>query len=228
MKMKIKTIIVLLVCTIATMISPGCELDNYDPPEVMLTGNIVYSGTALNLGSEEVTLQLWEQGWQLKIPIVVNVDVDGSYSAKLFNGNYKMVVPAGQGPFVTVADTIPVNLSGSMTKDIEVTPYYLVSSPSISASGGTISATFGANKVTATSSIQSVYLYVNHTIFCDRGNNLASASLAGGSIVDENSIALNVAVPTLVREQNYIFARLAIQISGVEDYIYSEVVKLTI
>jgi hypothetical protein len=224
-------IILLLVCSIAFMFSPGCEFDNYDAPDVTLTGRIVYQGNALNLASKEVTMQIWEEGWQLDIPIVVNVNQLGEYSAMLYKGSYKMVVPGGQGPFIMTSDTLRFELSGDKSQDVEVMPYYLVSNASISAAGGSISANFGAQKVITGANekaIQTAYLYVNKTQFVDKSNTVATASIAGGSIADPNSIALNVAIPTLVPTQNYVFARVGIKISGVEDMIFSEVVKLTI
>jgi hypothetical protein len=67
-----------------------------------------------------------------------NVAQDGSYSAILFNGSYKMVFPKGRGPFktlekdATAKDTLFVKLSGNQTLDVEVMPYYMIRTPQFS------------------------------------------------------------------------------------------------
>ena len=237
--MKTNTVL-LLVCSIAMVLVTGCEIfeiDNYDPPNVKLTGNVVYQGESLQLGTDEVTIQLWEEGWQLEGAIVVNVARDGSYAALLYKGTYNMVFESGQGPFMmtddpsTGNDTIHIQLTGNMSKDIEVLPYYMVRNASISAGGGKVSATFGAEKIITGADekdIDRAYLFLNKTTFVDRANNIESVNISGGSIADPNSISLEADIPELIPTQSYIFARVGIRIAGVEDYIYSETVKLNL
>lgn len=229
---KLKLIILLGI--VAVFVS-SCKFDNYDAPGSSLKGQIVYKGDPINVSYNDVTFQLWEPGWQLKYPIDVTVAQDGSYSAMLFNAHYKLVFPQGQGPFRTLinsqtnSDTILVDLKGSQNLDIEVEPYYMVRNPQFSVNGKNLSATFKAEKIITDAGardIERVNLYINKTQFVDFRTNIASAEIAGGNITDPNSISMSVTVPDLVPTQNYVYARVGIKISGIEDMIFSPVEKI--
>jgi hypothetical protein len=76
--------------------------------------------------------------------------------------------------------------------------------------------------------IEHVDLYINKTAFVSgAGNyNVASASMAGADITDPANVALSVTVPALSPAQSYVYARVGLKIAGVEDMIFSPVVKL--
>lgn len=214
----------------------SCELDNYEAPDSSLKGRIVYNGEPINVGYNEVYFELWEPGWQEKTPINVAVDQDGSYSALLFNATYKLIIPASQGPFMshlndaTQSDTILVNLNGNQTLDIEVTPYYMIRNPQFSSSGRTVSVTFGLEKIINDANakdVERVSLYVNKTFFVGLGAyNIAAKDLNGGDIMDMNNISLNVDAPAITPTQNYVYARIGVKLSGVEDMLFSPVEKV--
>jgi hypothetical protein len=126
LNMKIQYVIsIILLCSLGLF---SCEYDNYDAPKALLSGNVVYQGEPIRVASNEVFLELWEPGWQLRNRIDVVMDEEGSYSASLFDAEYKMVFRANQGPFrmvtnpETQSDTIMVNVRGNTQKDIEVVP----------------------------------------------------------------------------------------------------------
>lgn len=232
--MKLKLIIALGV--IGSFLA-SCSKDNFDEPGSKLEGKLVYKGEAINVSYNDVTFQLWEPGWQKKGEINVAVDQDGSYSSMLFNANYKLVIPKNQGPFMsltnseTKSDTILVNLSGSKVLDIEVMPYYMIRIPQFTASGRDIIGTFKVEKIITDANaknIERVNLYVNKTQFVDFRSNVASAQLAGSAITDLNSISLKATVPAITPTQNYVFARIGLKIQGVEDMIFSPVVKVNL
>lgn len=211
----------------------SCAYDNYPEPQSRLEGRLVYKGEPINVEYNNVTFELWEPGWQKRIPITVTVDQDGSYSALLFNANYKLIIPSAQGPFRSVpkdsnSDTLAVNLTGSQTMDIEVMPYYMVRTPAFSVSGGQVSASCkleqiisGANART----IERVSLYLSKTQFVDSRTSLSSTDLKGSDIKDLNAVALSAPLPTITA-QNYAFARIGVKISGVEDMIFSPVQRV--
>lgn len=233
--MMIKLKLIILLGIVAGFLS-SCEYDNYDEPGSSLHGRIVYQGEPINVSYNDVFFQLWEPGWQLDYPIEVTIAQDGSFSALLFDANYKLIIPAAQGPFrnkinsVTGNDTILVNLKGSQTNfDIEVEPYYMVRNPQFSVSGRNVTATFQAEKVITDAgarNIERVNLYVNKTQFVDFRSNVVRTEIAGGDITSPNSISMTVTVPDLVPTQNYVYARVGIKISGVEDMIFSPVQKV--
>lgn len=230
----IKSRIIILLGIVAIFIT-SCKFDNYDAPGSYLQGHIVYNGDPINVSYNDVTFQLWEPGWQLSYPIDVVVGQDGSYSALLFDSSYKLVFPAGQGPFRTImnsqtnSDTILVNLNGSQTLDIEVEPYYMVRNTQFSVSGRDVTATFKAEKIITDADardIERVNLYINKTQFVDFRSNIVSSEIAGGEIADPNSISMTATVPDITPTQNYVYARVGIKIAGVEDMIFSAVQKV--
>lgn len=215
----------------------SCSYDNYDEPGSQLKGKLVYKGEAINVSYNDVTFQLWEPGWQKKGQINVSVNQDGSYGAMLFDATYKLVIPKNQGPFrsytnaETGSDTILVKLNGSQTLDIEVEPYFMIRTPQFTVSGREVTGTFKAEKIitgTAAKTIERVNLYVNKTQFVDFRANVASAQLAGSSVVEGTTVTLKATVPAITPTQNYVFARIGLKVTGVEDMIFSPVVKINL
>ena len=215
----------------------SCDYDNYEAPKSSLTGNVVYQGEPINVASNEVNMELWEPGWQLRNRIDVTMDQDGSYSASLFDAEYKLVFRQNQGPFrmvtnpVTNSDTILVNVNGATALDIEVMPYYMIRNPQITKSGSTVNATASVEQIITDGNarnIERVSLYINQTTFVDnRGNyHLAVQHLQAADIDDLSNVSLSLPIPDLVRAQNYVYARIGVKIEGVEQMIYSPVQQL--
>ena len=233
--MKIKFHQILILATGIAVAS--CDKDNYDEPASMLTGRLVYQGETLGLERNQVPYELYQFGFGKVGPIGSSFTQEGGFSALLFDGDYKLIVPNGQGPFMWkktaggAPDTVNITLRGSQTLDLEVTPYYLIRTPQITGSAGTVNATFKAEKIITDANakdIESVALYINKTQFVSESgeDRVALTTLAGSAITDPNNISLQVAVPTITPTQNYVFARVGIKIAGVEDRIYSPVVKV--
>lgn len=215
----------------------SCGYDNYDEPESFLKGQIVYQGDPVNVSVSDVSFELWEPGWQKNTPIDVAVDQDGSFSAKLFNAEYKLIIPSFQGPFKTLineetgSDTILVNLTGNMNMDIEVLPYYMIRNTQFTVEENIITATFKAEQIITGSeakSIDRVYLYINKTMFVDYRWNISSAQIGGRYVTNPDSVLMKVKVPDMVPTQNYVYARVGLKILGVEDMIFSDIQKVNL
>jgi len=236
MKFKYKYFFLLAMMWLAT----ACKKDTYDAPQITLKGRLVYNGEAINLEYNQVPLELYQPGFGKTGAITTTFGQDGTYSMLLFSGNYKAIIPNGQGPFrwnenATNGrrDTLTVNLSGDQTLDLQVTPYYLIRNPQMTVSNRVVSATFGINKIITDANarnVQSVFLFVNKTQFVAGANDykIASAELAGNAITNANNIALSVTVPAISPTQNYVFARIGLKVAGIEDLIFSPVQKLTL
>lgn len=223
------------------MTAVACKKDNYDEPGTTFQGNITYQGEAINVASLAVTFELWEPGWGKSGAIGVNVKEDGSFSTLLFNGNYKLIIPAGQGPFKTIinnatnTDTILLQLKGSTKMDIEVMPYYMIRNQQVAVNGTAVNATFKLEKIitgTDAMDIENVYLYLNQTDIVDASNNIARTQLSGSSITDPDNVAMSVEIPASLSAtggtagQKYAFVRVGVKIKGVEDMLYSKIEKL--
>lgn len=234
MKFKYHYIVLLALMCVAT----ACKKDTYDAPSITLKGRLVYNGEAINVEHDRVPLELYQPGFGKTGAITGTFAQDGTYSFLLFSGNYKLVIPNGQGPFrwnenVTAnrRDTLNVNITGDQTLDLTVTPYYLVTNPLMTVSNRVVTATFGINKVITDANarnVERITLYVNKTQYVSSGNDysIALTDLAGTAITNLNSITMTVTVPTINPTQNYVFARVGLKIAGIEDMIFSPVQKI--
>lgn len=232
MKIVFQYITVLALC-VAGM---SCKKDNYKAPSSTLSGRIVYKGEAIGVENYQVPYQIYQFGFGKVGSIDGTVEQDGSYSALLFDGTYKLIIPNGQGPFKWkqlasgAPDSTVITMNGSQTLDLEVTPYYMIRTPNVTGGGNKVTAAFKVEKIITDAAnakdIERVTLYINKTQFVSGGNNIATTDLAGGAIVDPNNISLNVTVPGIA-PQNYVYARIGLKIAGVEDLIFSPAVKVT-
>ncbi len=228
----------------------ACKKDNLTPPPSILSGHLLYQQDTIYVEAGQVPILVFQSGFgkigpvgsvsqnSFGVPSVTPAfDQSGGYSVALFNGDYKIVVPVGQGPFMWkqttpgVPDSIAVSVKGNQTVDLQVTPYYLVKSSQIAASGtDSIAASCQLQKIITDSvnakDIEYVALYVNNTQFVAGSNNIASASLTGSAITDMNNIQLGVHVPALATKQSYMFARIGVKIANVEDLIFSPLYKV--
>ncbi|MBO9727409.1 MAG: DUF3823 domain-containing protein [Chitinophaga sp.] len=233
MRTKLQYVIIM----VAGILAASCKKDNYKAPSSQFSGRLVYQGETINVSYNDVYFELWEPGWGKSIPINVSISQDGKFSALLFNASYKLVIPAAQGPFrsipdkTTNSDTIPLTISGNLTRDIEVLPYYMIRSPKFVTAGNTVTATFAAEKIIKdvnARDIERVSLYVCKTQFVDGRNSVATKDLAGGNIADPAAISLQADVPALVPAQKTVFARVGIKVAGIEDMIYSPVQEISL
>jgi len=232
MKIKFQYIGILMLLIAAV----SCKKDNFEAPSSTLSGKLVYNGDVIEVEYDRVSYEVYQYGFGRVGPIGSSFSQEGTYSALLFDGQYKLIIPSGQGPFKWNEnasggrDSLAVNVSGNQTLDLEVTPYYMIRTPQITGSGGSVTATFKAEKIITDASakdIEEVALYLNKTQFVSGANNNATVTLAGSAIADPNNISLNVAIPLMTPTQNYVFARIGLKIAGVEDRIFSPVQKIT-
>ena len=214
----------------------GCKKDNYAATSATLNGQLTYKGSPIGVEYNQVPFNLYQPGFGKSAPIVGTFQQDGTYSTLLFNGNYKFTIPPNQGPFMwkelgaNKRDTLAVVVSGNQTLNIEVTPYYMVREAKITAAAKVVTAVFNIEKVITdvnAKDIDRVSLYINKTQFVSGGDQIAGTDLAGSAITSLNNISMSVNVPGISPTQNYVFARVGIKIAGVEDMIFSPVVKVT-
>ncbi len=234
MKIKFHYIITVLI----SLVVVSCAKDNYDAPTIKLSGQLTYQGAPIGVETNQVPFSIYEPAFGKKAPIGGIFAPDGSFSSLLFKGKYKFTISANQGPFMWKElgsgkrDSLDIDLTGNQELMIEVMPYYMIRTPQFTASAGNLSATFKVEKIITDANaknIERVNLYINKTSFVSGNNdeNIAKIDLAGSAIVDPNSISLSVAIPTTAPIQNYVYARIGVKISGVEDMIFSPVQKVS-
>ena len=223
-------------CQLLTAILLGallfsCEKDNYDPPSARLTGRLLYQGEPIYVEYDRVSYELYQDGFGKTGPLGSTFTPEGEFSQLLFDGEYKMIIPIGQGPFIPLrnsvgaADTLLVDLRGSEEIEVEVTPYWMIRNPQFrKGEQNSISGTFSLEQIATGENareIESATLYVSKTTFANSQTNVATASIVGGDIPDMNNVALRVGVPELQPIQNYVFASIGVKFVDVEDLIFS-------
>ena len=235
MKIKFQCIILVAFCASAIV---SCKKDNYTAPSSTLKGRLVYKGDSLGVERDQVPYELYQYGFGKVGAIGSSFAQNGTYSQLLFDGEYKLIIPSGQGPFLWrqtatgAPDSLAISLKGNQALDLEVTPFYMIRTPQITpvAADTSVTATFKIEKIITDTvngkDIDRVSLYINKTQFVSGGDNIKGTDLAGSAITDLNNITLNVKVPAIIPVQNYVFARIGVKIAGVEDMIFSPLQKI--
>ncbi|MEH6308971.1 DUF3823 domain-containing protein [Olivibacter sp. CPCC 100613] len=211
-----------------TLVS-SCGKDNYEEPTSTLTGRIVYQGEPLQLkgSNQSVRIQLFQEGYDFRSPLDVFVGQDGSFSAKLFDGHYKLVTRDGNGPWLNTRDTTEVELRGSTSVDLEVTPYFTISNPSISLNGSVMNTSFTINQIVDASQIDRVILLLNTTTFVDEVSNIVRSEFSGDDVrVGEMALDVDFSDNAKAVNAKALFGRICVWPSGSDQGIFSEVVRL--
>lgn len=233
-----KNKLILLAVFTSLLIIAGCEYDNYDPPTSFLTGKVVYNNTPVGVRSNGTQLELWQYTWDTKgkiarAKIAVYIAQDGSYSARLFDGDYKIVRLTGAPWSNPNTDTLSVTVSGNTTYDVPVTPYFIITGESFvySKSDSTITAAGLITKV-GSNAITNMTLYTSFTSIVDNTNSIGNTALTTGltdlSTPKTVKYKLTKANFTSINTRGYVYARLAIQISGVSERYFTQVQKISL
>jgi hypothetical protein len=249
--MKIKALIY-TTCA-AWLLLAGCTKDNYKAPGFLLSGRVVYQGQPLGVRSPAVNssgstttggvqLELWQRGYQLFTKIPVYINQDGSFSASLFDGDYKLV-RLGGAPWQNNTDSIDVQVRGSMNIDVPVVPYFTINTPAFTFNKAdtTITGTFTATQVVTGRTLEAASLSVGSTQFVDLINNLVSrngsatpgtpasikVSINPARYPDNSQEVLRKKLAELLQKK-YGYVRIGVKTNGVGESIYSTVQKLDI
>lgn len=214
--MKFKNIFIAIL-SLSTLFS--CGKDNYDEPTSTLTGKVVYQGKQLGVrgSNNSVRLQLWQNGYALKTPIDVYVTQDGSFSAKLFDGNYQMITVSGNGPWIHNTDTLQVQVNGNTNIDFNVIPYYTIENVQYQLNGTKLSATFQLNKLDVNRNLDNVNLLVNDTKFVDLGHFEKREFINGNQ---SGTISLEVDIANELANKPALYARIAVKMNGITEALY--------
>ena len=213
----------------STLLLTSCKKDNYDPPASVLTGRVVYEGQPVGVRSNGVQLELWQRGYQLFTKIPVMVDQNGSFSASLFDGDYKLVRLRGNGPWVDNTDTINVAVRGTVQVDVPVQPYYVLRNETFQKSGTLLNASCQVGQVAAGKAVEYVTLLVGTTQFVDVTNNAGRQDRNGTAVADlTRPITFSLTTPAAVTSKGYASVRIGVKTVGVAELLYTPVQKITL
>jgi hypothetical protein len=206
----------------------GCAKDNYKKPSAVLTGRVVYQGQPVGVRSNGVQLELWQHGYQVYSKIPVYVAQDGTFSASLFDGDYKLVQLKGNGPWVDKPDSLDVSVRGATTIDMPVTPYFTISNETFQKNGTTVTASGKITKV-STNAIERVSLYIGTTTIVDATNNGAVSNQTGAALADlSQPITFSLSLPAALSGRDYVYARIGVKTSGIGEMLYTKPQKIAL
>lgn len=222
--MKIKASI-LTIC-IAALLFTGCAYDNFSEPTATLSGRIVYDGELVGVRTNGPQLELWEDGHELSALFPVHIAHDGTFSAVLFDGEYKLVRKANSPWLPQLTDTIIINVNGHTEVDVPVEPYFTLSNLSLQQADNEIRANFSLNQIVETANLDNVYLYFGKNILIDdvRHNHKVTMPLDGITIDGVNNFSAEI--PENLQNLGYIFVRIGVQSSASGELYYSQVQKI--
>ena len=204
----------------------SCEKDNRTEPKSVLKGRIVHDGQTIGVRSNGVQLEIWQRGFQLFTKIPVYVNQDGTFTASLFDGNYKLVRLRGNGPWVNNTDTIDVELRGTKELDVPVNPYFVFKNDTYSKGEGKVSATFTLQKVEATGVLERVNLYIGTTTILDPNNNAANVQQLAAATDLTKPITLTATLSAALAGREYVYARIGVKTSGVGEMLFGAPQKI--
>ena len=150
-----------------------------------------------------------------RFPISVFVGQDGTFSALLFDGEYRLTTRDGNAPWVNNHESVTVNLKGHTEVNLEVTPYFMISNEQLSVTGSAMNASFMINRIVPDAKISRVMLLLSKTQFADDVNNLYRQDFS--DVVPGN---------TEIVKAKALYARVGVLANGADQAIYSPVVRL--
>ena len=202
----------------------ACGKDNYKAPESVLSGRVTYDSEPIGVrgSNQSVYLQLWQDGYQFRSPINVYVTQDGSFSAKLFDGKYKLVTTQGNGPWSPTNDTLSVEVRGSTQVDYEVKPYYTISNVAYNVEGNTLKASFEVNTIDASRGVDFAMLMVNDTKFVDLGQYTYKVEKTE---IGSGRVELELDLKDILAKSTSVYARVGLRINGITEAIYDSAAK---
>ena len=227
--MKVQSIIGLGIIAVSLFFFSACSTDNYDGPETMFTGRLLVGNEPLhvyeNPTQEESMFQLYQDGYEKNDPISVFVGQDGTFSALLFDGEYRLTTRDGNGPWVNNHESVTVNLKGHTEVNLEVTPYFMISNEQLSVTGSAMNASFMINRIVPDAKISRVMLLLSKTQFADDVNNLYRqdfSDVVPGSV----NLSADISGNTEIVKAKALYARVGVLANGADQAIYSPVVRL--
>lgn len=224
MKFKLLTITMVAVGTFLS----GCAYDNFDAPEVTLSGKVVYQGRPVSVRNNGPQLELWQDGYPLRSLITVYLDQDGSFSTKLFSGKYKMVRRADAPWLQQATDTVLIDLKNDTDIDVPVLPYFTIRNESFQKTGNTIRAQFIVDKVVETANVEFVRLYLGKSILTDQVQRELRIDGSVSALVFGSETVITGDLPDNLKNLDYVFARIGVKSTSAGEYYYTPVQKISL
>lgn len=225
---------ILLIVAFICFIFISCEYDNFDAPSATLSGRVVYDGSPVGVRSNGTELELWQPGYQLYTKIPVYIAQDGTFSASLFDGHYKLVRLGGAPWEAQVGDTLDIDVKGNTIVDVPVTPYFIIKNESFQkGADGAITVKFTVEKIVASSEVESINLYLGEGILTDHNKNENGDAKYNrqfdlSKLVLGQEMTMTSVIPESLIKSGSCFARIGIKSNKSNEYLYTQVQKISL
>lgn len=220
---------IILFLFILGVVFTSCEYDNYDEPKATLRGQVVYDGTPVSVRTNGPQFELFQDGYDKEGSIPVYVAYDGTYSASVFSGEYKLVRKAGAPWEDQNKDTLLVKVSGTTEYDVPVIPYFVIRDESFKVENNSIKATFTIDQISNKTEIDAVRFYVGRSILTDQQKNeyRVSGNMSEIKIGEEATMVADIAnFPEILQKSDYVYVRVAVRSKATSEYFYTQPQKV--
>ena len=222
-----KTKILFIVACVCFLLA-SCEYDNYDAPSAKLSGRVLYNDAPVGVRTDGTQLELWQDGYELYTKIPVYIAQDGTFSASLFNGQYKLVRLSGAPWEDQPMDTIRIEVKGNTVVDVPVKPYFIIKNESYQkGTGNAITVKFTIEKVVESAEVKSVNFYLGEGILTDHNKNEYKDELDLAGLVLGQETTMTATIPEKMLKNGYAFARIGVQSNKSNEYFYTQVQKVS-
>lgn len=238
----------LLLVLFSAFIFVACKKDDRDAPVSMLTGRVIVSNTKqpVQVATNGTQLELWQSGFDFNQKIPVYINQDGTFSAKLFDGTYKLV-RLGGAPWANNTDTVVVNVKGPASVDVPVDPFFTIGGETFTFNKADTSITgvFTVNRLDATKTSDKVSLHIGLTQFTDANTQIAVNASMNDITPPANYLTTPVTIKVYLNparhsnatakqelakalQKGYAFVRAAVKTNGVTQRFYTPVKEISL
>ena len=219
---------ILFIAACVCFLLASCEYDNYDAPSAKLSGRVVYNDAPVGVRTNGTQLELWQDGYELYTKIPVYIAQDGTFSASLFNGQYKLVRLSGAPWEDQPMDTIRIEVKGNTVVDVPVKPYFIIKNESYQkGTGNVITVKFTIEKVVESADVKSVNFYLGEGILTDHNKNEYKGERDLSGLVLGQETTMTATIPEKMLKNGYAFARIGVQSNKSNEYFYTQVQKVS-
>ena len=222
-----KTKILFIVACVCFLLA-SCEYDNYDAPSAKLSGRVLYNDAPVGVRTNGTQLEPRQDGYELYTKIPVYIAQDGTFSASLFNGQYKLVRLSGAPWEDQPMDTIRIEVKGNTVVDVPVKPYFIIKNESYQkGTGNAITVKFTIEKVVESAEVKSVNFYLGEGILTDHNKTEYKGELDLSGLVLGQETTMTATIPEKMLKNGYAFARIGVQSNKSNEYFYTQVQKVS-
>ncbi|MCD8177885.1 MAG: DUF3823 domain-containing protein [Tannerellaceae bacterium] len=225
MKTTIKSI-----CSIFLLlvIITGCGKDNYDEPSARIYGYVTYNGKPICVkgtrdNGERVRLNLYQDGYEYNTPLEVFVGQDGSFSALMFDGVYRLTTRDNCGPWENADDSVEIIVKGDTQINYEVIPFFTISDADIKLTGNQMTAAFKVEQITDVP-MNRILLLVGSTAFVDDEYRVQREDFTTN--LQTGTVSYSMELNDEAKAASILYGRVAVFPEGKDHAIYSPVIKL--